>query len=698
MTLLDTGRRVPAPLPSAPEGLGARGALGATGALLGATAALVAVAVWHLTQGTSAVDAGDLLALAGGSGDSDVYDVLLASRLPRLLAGLAVGISLGAAGALFQSLVRNPLAAPDTLAVNAGAYFAIVLATVLGVSLPFFGEGLLAFLGGLAAAGAVLLLGGGGGSTSRLILAGSALTLALAAATAALLLLFDQETTGLYAWGNGTLTQLDLGAVTRMAPVIAGGLLVALLLARRLDLLMLGDDTAHVLGVPVLRTRVLGSVVAVVLACAAVMLAGPIGFVGLCAPAGVRLLAKRIPSLSRHLVLVPLSALAGALIVLLADALMRATLGADVAISVPTGVATTLVGAVVLVLLARGAGDPGPLRQPPAARARARRGRRGALLVVLVLATLAAALVGLLAGYTWLLPGDIWNWATDNAVPVVQFALDERTPRVVAALLGGAALALSGTMVQAVCRNPLAEPGLLGITGGAGLGAVLVVTNATGVATTADIALAAGVGSLVTFALVYAIAFRGGLNSDRLVLVGIGAWFGTTALTTLLVVRANPWDTPRIFTWLSGSTYDRSWAQVLPVLVALLLTLPLVLLLHRELDLLAVDDDTPRLAGIRLEVLRLVVLVGAALLASTAVSAVGVVGFVGLVAPHAARALVSGRHLYVVPTAVLLGALLLSLADTLGRSVIAPAQVPAGLVVALVGAPYFLWLLYRSRA
>ncbi len=133
------------------------------------------------------------------------------------------------------------------------------------------------------------------------------------------------------------------------------------------------------------------------------------------------------------------------------------------------------------------------------------------------------------------------------------------------------------------------------------------------------------------------------------------------------------------------------------MLVALLVALPLAWVAHRELDLLAVDDDTPRVVGIRLERLRLLVLLAAALLASTAVSAVGVVGFVGLVAPHAARALVSGPHLYALPVAVLLGSVLLGLADTLGRSVLAPAQVPAGLVVAIIGAPYFLHLLHRSR-
>jgi iron complex transport system permease protein len=137
--------------------------------------------------------------------------------------------------------------------------------------------------------------------------------------------------------------------------------------------------------------------------------------------------------------------------------------------------------------------------------------------------------------------------------------------------------------------------------------------------------------------------------------------------------------------------------QVVPVAVVLLVAIPLALALRRQLDLLALDDDTPRLVGVSLERTRLGVLLLAAVLAGTSVTAVGVVGFVGLVAPHMARALVGGRHLRVVPVAVLLGAALLGLADTAGRTVIAPAQLPAGLVVALIGAPYFVWLLARSR-
>ncbi|WP_338088843.1 iron chelate uptake ABC transporter family permease subunit [Nocardioides daphniae] len=364
-------------------------------------------------------------------------------------------------------------------------------------------------------------------------------------------------------------------------------------------------------------------------------------------------------------------------------------------------------GAVVMVLLARSSRDAGPSRQPPGAKVAARgRTRFVVVLVVSILLTAGTAVVGLLAGHQWLLLGDVAAWLRGEGLPLVQFALDERAPRVAAALLAGGALALSGAIVQATCRNPLAEPGILGITGGAGLGAVVVVTGlgsgfssgTSAAASTTTMLAAATFGALVAFSVVYGLAWRGGLDADRLVLIGIGVWYGTISLSTFLLVRSNPWDTPRIYTWLSGSTYGRSWEQVVPVAIALAVALPLALVVRRELDLLALDEDTPRLVGIPLEKVRLLVLVTAAVLTAMAVSAVGVVGFVGLVAPHVARALVGGRSVRVVPVAVLVGALLLVLADTIGRMAISPAQVPAGLVVALIGAPYFVYLLARSRA
>ena len=662
----------------------ARGRLSATAALLALVAVLVASALWHLTQGTS----GQILADP---------EILFGSRLPRLAAGVAVGLALGVAGLLMQSLSRNPLASPDTLGVTGGAYFAVTAVTAFGLSIPFWASGLVAFAGGLAAATLVLgLAGGAASSTTRLVLAGSALALALQAGTSTLLVLFDEETKGLFAWGSGSLSQLGLESFLRAAPVVVVGIALALALTRRLDVLALGDDTASSLGVPIRSTRVIGILLAVVLTAAAVTLAGPIGFVGLCAPVLARLLSRLVPALGRHLLLIPTSALIGAIVVVLADAVLRAIIGAEGAIAVPTGVATTLLGAVVLVTMARRLRDAGPTRRPPGIRFGVRSTRRFAVVLsVGIAALIAVVVVGMLVGATPLLTGDIVLWMQRQAPPLVSFALDERVPRVIAAVVAGAALALAGTVTQAVSRNPLAEPGLLGITGGAGLGAVLIVTSAA--ASTFGMLVAAVVGALLAFGLVYSLAWRGGLSADRLVLIGIGVWYGTTALTTFVLLRSNPWDTPKIYTWLSGTTYGRIWEQVVPLAIVLVVALPFVISQRRDLDILAMDEDTPRLVGIRLERTRLALLLAAALLAAFSVSAVGVVGFVGLVAPHAARALVGARHSRVIPVAVVLGAVLVGVADAIGRTVLAPAQLPAGLVVAMLGAPYFVWLLWRSR-
>jgi ABC-type Fe3+-siderophore transport system permease subunit len=661
--------------------------------------ALVAVAGWHLTQGTSGVGFRDLVGLLTGDSDTPAAtrDILLSSRVPRLAAGLAVGFALGVAGALLQSLARNALASPDTLAVTSGSYFAVTVIAAFGVSVPLWASGLVAFLGGLAAAAVVIgVAGGAGTATTRLVLAGTAMGLALQAGTSTLLILFREETTSLFAWGRGSLSQLGIEAFQQAAPVVVLAWAGGILLSRRLDLLGLGDDTASALGVRVRSTRVMGTVLAVVLTACSVTLAGPIGFVGLCAPVIARLLGRIAPAMHRHVVLLPASGLLGALIVVLADAVIRALLGADRAMAVPTGITTTMVGAAVLVALARRGRDAGPTRQPPGAATGLRSRRHFTVVVVAcALAVVACALAGLLGGHTWVRLGDVVLWIQGEGAPIVRYALDERAPRVVAALVAGGALALAGSLVQATSRNPLAEPGLLGITAGAGLGAVLVTGGGRG---PGSLVLAATVGALAAFVLVYALAWRGGLDADRLVLVGIGLWYGLTSLSGYLLLRANPWDTPRIYTWMSGTTYGRTWEDVVPVALALAVALPLSLVVRRELDLLALDEDTPRLVGVTLERTRRVVLGMAAVLGALSVAAVGVVGFVGLVAPHVARALVGGRHVRVIPVAVLIGAALLGVADLVGRTVIAPAQLPAGLAVAMIGAPYFVYLLARSRA
>lgn len=676
--------------------------VGGVAVVVALVVAVVVVGAWHVTQGTSGIGVADLVRAAFGAHESvngvPVSDVITGSRLPRLLAGAVVGIALGVAGALLQSITRNALASPDTLAVTAGSYFAVTAVAAFGLAVPLWASGAVAFAGGLLSAMLVLAIAGRGASTAttRLVLAGSAMAMALDAASAVLLILFKENTTGLFAWGSGSLAQLNLDASLRAVPLIVAVVAVMLLLSRRLDLLGLGDDTAASLGVPVGSTRFVAVVGAVFLTSTAVTVAGPIAFVGLAAPVLVRLLAARVRSLHRHVLLLPASGLSGALLILLADATLRAVLGAEGAASVPTGVPTALLGSVVIVALAMRLRDSGASRFPPRARL-APRSRRRFVVVLLVVGTVvvATAVIGLLAGSLWLQLGDVVLWMQGAAPDLIRQALDDRAPRVAAAVLAGAGLGLAGTVVQGTVRNPLAEPGILGISAGAGLGAVAVVTLA---GDSRPLLITAAVfAGLMTFALIAALAWRGGLLPDRFVLIGIGFGYGLSAVTTYLLLRADPWNTPRILTWLSGTTYGREFADVAPIAVALVVAVPLLAALRHRLDLLAIDEDTPRILGVQVGRTRFLLLALAAVLAALSVVSVGVIGFVGLVAPHLARSIVGARHGRLIPVSMLLGAVLVSVADTVGRTVIEPAQVPAGLVVALIGAPYFAVLLRSSR-
>ncbi|MFG3723201.1 iron ABC transporter permease [Streptomyces massasporeus] len=663
------------------------------------TAALVllvaALAVVDITQGTAAVGPAQVLKALTGQADPGDASVVIASRLPRMTAGILVGVVLGIAGAVLQAVSRNVLASPDTLAVNAGSYLALGLVGASGVSLPLLASSGVAFAGGLAAAAVVLALSGLGTGTVRLVLAGTALALGLNSVTEGLLLLFPQQTEGLYQWNQGSIGQNGFDGVLQMLPVALIGLVGLLLVARRVDALALGDDAARGLGVPVRATRVTVVVLAALLSAAAVTLAGPIGFVGLCAPALVRPLARRFRGFARARAVLPVAGLAGAGLVLGSDVLLRALIPADTAVAVPTGIVTSLVGAIFLVVTALRLRDTGGADAPD----RLRIPSRTAFLVTVaafVAAVVGVTLAGILLGDSKLLLGDVANWVQGRAGQTVTFVLDTRVPRVLAALCAGGALALAGTLVQAVTRNPLAEPGVLGVSGGAALGAVLLVTTVP-VAGSWGLAAAAFGGAALASAIVFGLSARGGYQQNKLVLVGIGMAAGSTALISLLIVLTDPFNAVKALTWLSGSTYGRTMPDVLPVALVLTLGLAVAVVRRTELDLVSLDEDTPRLLGLGLPRARLGFLVVGVLLAATAVASAGTIGFVGLVAPHAARALVGRRHVRVVPVAVLLGAALVGTADLLGRTVIAPAQLGAGLMTAVIGTPYFLHLLVRSR-
>ncbi|CAM5648780.1 Vitamin B12 import system permease protein BtuC [Streptomyces rimosus subsp. rimosus] len=680
------------PAPTAAAASRRGGAVAVTAVLVLLIAAL---ALADIAQGTSGVGAAEVWKALTGQADAADASVVVASRLPRMTAGILVGAALGMAGAALQAVSRNVIAAPDTLAVNAGSYLALGLAAATGVSLPLLASSGVAFVGGLAAAAVVLGVSGLGGGTVRLVLAGSALTLGLTSVTEGLLLLFPERTEGLYAWNQGSIAQNGFGGVLWLLPLAVAGLAGLLLVARRVDTLALGDDAARGLGVPVRATRVITVVLAALLSATAVTLAGPIGFVGLSAPALVRLLARRYGGFSRTRASVTRSALTGAALVLGSDVALRAVVPADVAVAVPTGVVTSLVGAVFLVVLATRGRDTGAAAPPDRLRIRSRTvflTVTGTLVAVLIAVIIASVLLG----DSKLLLGDVVNWAQGRAGRAVSFVLDTRVPRVLAALLAGAALALAGTLVQAVTRNPLAEPGVMGVSGGAALGAVILVTSAPG-------------------------AWAGGSGRRRV----RGRRPRRGARLRAVRARRLPAEPPGAGRY--GRRHrerrpdqpvhrpDRSVQRHQGADLAVRFDvradaarpaaagrrprggLAVAVARRTELDLISLDEDTPRLLGLGVPRARLGLLTLGVLLSAAAVAASGTIAFVGLVAPHAARALVGRRHVRVVPVAVLLGAALVGTADVVGRTVIAPAQLGAGLLTAVIGTPYFLWLLVRTR-
>lgn len=661
---------------------------------------LLAAAWWHLTQGVADVGAGDVFAvLTGGAADNQTAAVVVSSRIPRLLAAILVGAALGASGAAMQAMARNPLASPDTTAVNAGAFLALTIVAAFGISTGVISGTVVAFLGGLAAAAVVITLSSGPeASAIRLVLAGSVLTLGLASITSVLLLLFPWETQGLFAWGAGSLGQIGSGAVQQAAPIVIASLLALLVLGRRLDLVQLGDDAARSLGVNVTSTRLSAMALAVLLAASAVTVAGPIGFVGLCAPVIVRLLAGRVRVLTRHRVLIPVSALAGIALLLSADVLIRVVADPTSGVMIPAGIATTILGAIFLIVLAQrmkvsSAGDSlATLR----GGMRFGRSHPGLVIGAAALLLLAAAVAGALLGDRMLLLGDIWNWLNDRAALPLEITLDRRIPRMTAAILAGACLALAGTLVQNVTRNPMADPSILGFSNAAGLGAVTVIVMMTA-PSFIHLLIGGLLGVTVAAVVVFGFAARDEMNPIRMVLVGVGTGAAATAVTTMLIIGTDPWNQNKAITWLGGSTYGVNFSHQIPMVIALGVGVVLLLRTVRDLDVMQIDETTPRILGVNVRWSRIGHVALALVLTAAATVSVGVIAFVGLVAPHAARIIVGKTHRNLIPLAILLGALLVSVADTVGRTVIAPGQIPVGLVTAVIGTPYFLWLLWYLR-
>jgi iron complex transport system permease protein len=272
--------------------------------------------------------------------------------------------------------------------------------------------------------------------------------------------------------------------------------------------------------------------------------------------------------------------------------------------------------------------------------------------------------------------------------------IDVRLPRALVAALVGAALAVSGAVFQILVRNPLASPDIIGITGGASVAAVSVFVLGTSAAL---IPVAAFGGAVTASALLYVLAWRGGLSPYRLVLVGIGIEALGTAGTTYALIRGRIEDVHQAAVWLLGSLNSRAFSDLWPLLAGLAILAPAVALLARSLDALSLGEDQARALGVRVEPARLGLVVAAAGLAAVAVAAAGPIVFVAFLAPHIARGLTRASGAAVLPAAALCGAVLVLASDLVGRLLLSPTEIPVGIVTSVLGAPFFLWLLYRAN-
>ncbi|WP_329496018.1 FecCD family ABC transporter permease [Kitasatospora herbaricolor] len=311
---------------------------------------------------------------------------------------------------------------------------------------------------------------------------------------------------------------------------------------------------------------------------------------------------------------------------------------------------------------------------------------------------LLALVVGVLAlgsGDYPIAPADVLRTLTGGGSPAEDFIVNQlRLPRVVTALLVGAALALSGALFQSLVRNPLGSPDILGFTQGAATGALVVV-----VAGGSSLALAGGAvaGGLLTGVLIYALAWRGGVHGHRLVLVGIGTAAILTGVNGYLLTRAQLMDAARAVLWLTGSLDGRGWQDAWPLLAATAVLVPVVLLgCGRALRMIEMGDDAASGLGIRVEPVRLTLLASAVLLASLAAAAAGPVSFVALTAPQLTRRLTRAPGPNLLPS-MCTGAALLVTADWAAQRLFAGHQLPVGVVTGVLGGGYLVWLLATER-
>jgi iron complex transport system permease protein len=325
------------------------------------------------------------------------------------------------------------------------------------------------------------------------------------------------------------------------------------------------------------------------------------------------------------------------------------------------------------------------------------------MLTILIVAIALVFIISMNTGFIRLSPMDVLRTLFGQGTAKQELILFEfRLPRIIISVLVGAGLALSGAILQGLSRNALADPGILGINAGAGLAVVLFISffPVKQAAPVYMMPLLAMLGAGAAAGLIYVLAYKKGIgiSPTRLVLVGIAVAAGISAAMLVLTIKMDPQNYQFVAIWLAGSIWGTNWKFVMALLPWLIILIPYVLYKAQTLNVLHLGDQLASGLGTSVERERLGLLAAAVALAGACVAVGGGIGFVGLIGPHLAKQLVGPKHQYLLPASMLTGGLLLIVADTLARWILQPSEIPTGIVVAVIGAPYFLFLLAKSKA
>ena len=607
--------------------------------------------------------------------------ILYYSALPRLAVALLAGASLGFASVIVQVVLRNPIAEPATLGVSGGASLALTLASLFAPGLLGAARDIIGIAG--AATTTLIVLGLASPrnlSPIRLILGGLIVSLLCGTINALLVLFHHDNLQGMFIWSAGSLLQNDWRTTHRLLVQLLISVAVIVILLKPLTILQLQDENARGLGLSLAKIRLLILTAGIFLSAAITSAVGVIGFVGLAGATLARAAgARRLP----HRLL--LSAIIGALLLASADQGLQLLTGPFG--EIPTGGLTAFLGApFMLWLIPRLASSP---MGHPGHDGETQRTHRvwpvvaTAIGLLLVILWPAMALTRDALHWHFAIGADFWN--------IVSW----RWPRSLTAISAGFSLGIAGVLTQRLTGNPLASPEVLGISSGAGIGALVVILAFAQPDRTVQMAFAA-IGAIATLALIFAFARRAAFSPERLLLAGVAVSTFFSGAVTFLLTTGDP-RVQAFLTWMAGSISRVSPHDAIIAFSVSMFAAAILPALRRWLAIMPLGASTTRAVGMNDNRSSAILFLVIAILTAIPTMLIGPLSFVGLMSPHIVRRVGLQRPLDQAFAAGLVGAVLMLAADTLGRTVLFPYEIPAGLMASLIGAPYFLFLMRGAR-